>query len=144
VWKFGHAVREIERSNQCLVVEETATTGACILFGAFALVALIVFRSVTGVVFALFFASVGLYAVVRSSFVADRTRQALVIKRRIGPWNFESVYEAKTIDRIYVRSTIKGSGLAVRFKSGRSKYLTMSLGSATGLEGIAYALNHFL
>ena len=144
MWKLGHAVREIERSHQRLVVEETATTGAAVLFGALALVTLIAFRHTIGVVFTLFFAAVGLYAVVRSSFVADRTRRVLVIKRRIALWNFERVYEAKTIDRVYVRSTIKGSGLAVRFKSGRSKYLTMSLGSATGLEGIAGALNQFL
>jgi len=144
VWKPGHVVREIERSHQSVVVEETATTGAAVLFGALALVTLIAFRNAAGVALTVYFAAFGLCAGIRSSFVADRTRRVLVIKRRIALWNFERVYEAKTIDRIYVRSTIKGSGLAVRFKSGRSKDLTISLGSANRLEAIAGTLNHFL
>ena len=111
---------------------------------AFALLTLIVFRTAIGAGLALFFASIGLYSAVRSSFIADRTRGILVIKRQIVLWTFERVYEANTIDRIFVRVTIRGSGLAVRFKSGRSKDLTMSLGSANTLDGAAAALNHFL
>lgn len=97
-----------------------------------------------GIVLALWLASFGLYAAISSSFIADRNRRVLVVRRRVGRWTFERIYEATTIDRVYVRSTIKGSGLAVRFKSGRSKGLTMSLGFATNLEGMAAALNHFL
>jgi hypothetical protein len=144
MWTFGHGVREIERSNQWVVVEETATTGAVLLFTAFACLGLIVFRDVVGTVIALFLFSIGLYAAVGSTFTADRDRRVLVIKRRIMLWTFEKVYEAKAIDRIYVRFTIKGSGLAVRFRSGRSKDLTMSLGSARTLDAAAAALNHFL
>jgi hypothetical protein len=85
-----------------------------------------------------------LHAAVRSSFIADRSHQIFLIKRRIDRWTIERSYEAKSIERIYVRNTIKGSGLAVRFKSGRTKDLTMSLSFETGLEDIAAALNHFL
>jgi hypothetical protein len=144
VWELGHSVKEIQRSHQKLVVEETATQGSAIIFGALALGTLIAFRNATGAIVGLFFASAALYSGVRSLFIADRTRSELAIKRRIAFWDFERVYEAKTIDRVNVRSMIKGSGLEVRFKSGKRKYLTMSLGSPTGLEGIASALNHFL
>lgn len=144
MWTFGHGVREIERSHEQVVVEETATTGAAAVFGALAYFTVIVFRSVTGTILGLFFALFGLYAAVRSCFIADRNRRVLVIKRRIGRWTSERTYKAETIDRIYVRFTIKGSGLAVRFKSGRNKSLTMSLGSATNLEDLAVALYQFL
>ncbi len=97
-----------------------------------------------GVVLAFFMASLALYAAVSSSFVADRTRRALIIKRRIGVLTWEKVYEASTIDRIFVRVTSKGNGLAVRFKSGRSKSLTMLLGSGDSVEDAAAALNQFL
>jgi hypothetical protein len=131
-------------------VEETATKGAVIVFGAFALLDLVSFRRAVGNVFALgmvlalFMAGLALYAAISSSFVADRTRRALIIKRRIGILTRERVYDASTIDRIFVRATLKGNGLAVRFKSRRSKSLTMSLGSGDRLEDAAAALNQFL
>jgi hypothetical protein len=85
------------------------------------------------------------YAATNSLFVGNRSRGVLIVKRRLGPWTFEKVYDAKLIDRMWVRFTIKGSGLAVRFRSGRSKGLTMSLGSEPNhLEQAAAALNHFL
>jgi predicted GNAT superfamily acetyltransferase len=105
---------------------------------------LITFRDAVSVAPALFFASLGVYASVRSSFIADRNRRVLVVKRRIMLWTFERVYEAMAIDRVYVRFTIRGSGLALGFKSGRSKDLTMSLSSASTLDEAAAALNHFL
>jgi hypothetical protein len=82
VWTFGHAVREIERSHQQVVVEETATAGAALLFAAFAVFGLLTFRNAVGAVLASFFASIALYASVRSSFIADRNRRVLVIRRR--------------------------------------------------------------
>ena len=96
-----------------------------------------------GVVLGFFMAGLAVYAAISSSFVADRSRRVLIIKRRIGVLAFEKVYDASTIDRVFVRVTIKGNGLAVRFKSGRSKGLTMSLGSED-LEDAAAALNQFL
>jgi hypothetical protein len=150
VWTFGHAVREIERSHDYVVVEESATKGAVILFGPFAVLDPFIFRNAVGgafavgVVLSIFFAMLTFYAAIASSFVADRSRQVLIIKRRIGALAFEKVYGASTIDRIFVRVTIKGNGLAVRFKSGRSKGLTMSLGSGDNLENAAAALNQFL
>jgi hypothetical protein len=150
VWTFGHLIREIERSHQQVVVEETATKGAVIGFGAFALLDLVSFRKAhgqafaVGVVLAFFMSGLVLYAAISSSFVADRSRRVLIIKRRIGVLTLEKVYEAKEIDRIYVRSTSKGSGLYARFKSGRSKGLTMSLGCGDSLEEVAAALNQFL
>ena|ERR1700733_6262151 len=106
LWTFGHAVREIERSRHYVVIEETATKGAVIGFGAFALLDLLSFRNAVGntfavgVVLAFFSAGVALYASIRSSFVADRNRRVLVIKRGIGVFTFEKVYEASAIDRI--------------------------------------------
>ena len=150
MWTFGHAVREIERSHDYVVVEESATKGAVILFGPFAVLDPFIFRNAVGgafavgVVLSIFFAMLTFYAAIASSFVADRSRQVLIIKRRIGALAFEKVYGASTIDRIFVRVTIKGNGLAVRFKSGRSKGLTMSLGSGDNLENAAAALNQFL
>jgi hypothetical protein len=150
VWTFGHAVREIERTHHQVVIEETATKGAVWEFGAFALLALVVFRSaignvrIIGLVLTLFFTSIALYAAVRSSFVADKDRRVLVVKQRIGVLSYEKVYEAKDIDRVFVHSTIDGSGLSLRFKSGRTKGLTMSLGVGDGLEDAAAALNQFL
>jgi hypothetical protein len=144
MWTLGHAVREVERSDHYVVVEETATTGAVMLFGAFACLTLAIFRNVLGLVLAFFFASLAVYAAVRSSFVADKGRGVLVIKRQIGPWNRERHYDARAIDRVFVPITIKGNGLAVRFKSGRRMSLTMSLGFDSDLEGAAAALNEFL
>ena len=97
-----------------------------------------------GLVLGFFFAGIALYAATRSSFAASRSRGVLIVKRRIGALAFEKVYDASTIDRIFVRVTMKGKGLAVRFKSGRSKGLTMSLSSEDGLEDAAAALNQFL
>lgn len=132
------------------MVEETTTKGAVIGFGAVALLDLVSFRKARGQGFAIglalafFKPGLALYAAISSSFVADRGRRVLIIKRRIGVLTFEKVYEASTIDRIFVRVTIKGNGPAVRFKSGRSKSLTMSLGSGDSLEDAAAALNQFL
>ena len=150
MWTFGHAVREVERTHHRVVIEETATKGAVWEFGAFALFALIAFRNAMGnvrtigLVLTVFLASIALYAAVRSLFVADKDRRVLVVKRRIGILTYEKVYEAKDIDRIFVRVTIKGNGLAIRFKSGRCKSLTMSLGSGDSLEDAAATLNQFL
>jgi hypothetical protein len=145
MWTLGHSVREIERSHHQVIVEETATTVAAVVFGAFALLTAVVFRSIPGGAVALTFGSLGLYASVRSSFTADRDRRVLVIRRRVGWWALEKTYEAKAIDRIYVVSTRKGDGLAVRFKSGRHKNLTLSLGSSpTSLGSIAASLTEFL
>jgi hypothetical protein len=144
VWTLGHAVREIERSHQRVVVEETPTIGVAIAFTVLTAFILVVFRSAIGAFLALWPVSLGLYSSVRSSFTADRNRRILLIERRVFVWTFERVYEAEAIDRVYVRDTIKGSGLALRFKSGRSKDLTMSLGAGGSLNSAAAALNHFL
>ena len=150
MWTFGHSVREIERSHHEVVVEEAATKGALIEFGAFALLDLVSFRKArgqalaVGVALGFLLAGLALYAAISSSFVADRSRRVLIIRRRLGVLTLKKAYEAKEIDRVYVRSTSKGSGLYVRFKSGRSKGLTTSLGSGDGLEDAAAALNQFL
>jgi hypothetical protein len=90
------------------------------------------------------FAIGALCAAVRSSFIGDRSRRLLIIRRRIGVFAFEKVYDSKDIDLVCVRSTLNGSGLYVRFKSGRSKTLTMSLGFGDALDDAAAALNEFL
>jgi hypothetical protein len=145
MWTLGHSVREVERSSNQVVVTESATVGAAGIFGAFAVLSFIVYRSRAGAVLTLFFASVATYAAVNSDFVADRNCGELVVRRRVGPWAIRRAYQARTIDQIYVRRSFhKGSGLAVRFKSGRSKNLTMSLGWTPDLDRIAATLNHFL
>ena len=143
-------MREIDRTHHEVVVEETATKAAVWVFGAFALFGLIAFRGASGSVRALgitltvFLASLALCGSVRSLFVADRGRRILVVRRRIGKLSYEKVYPAGDIDRVFVHSTINGSGLSLRFKSGRRKGLTMSLGFGDNLEDTAAALNEFL
>ncbi len=70
-----------------------------------------------GMAFTVFLAFLALYAAVRSSFVADRSRRVLVIKRCIGVFAFEKAYDANEVDRVCVRSTLNGSGLYVRFQN---------------------------
>jgi hypothetical protein len=76
MWTLGHSVREVERSSNQVVVAESATVGAAAIFGAFAVLSLIVFRSRAGAVLTIFFASVATCAAVNSVFVADRKRRA--------------------------------------------------------------------
>ena len=81
-----------------------------------------------------------LYASVQSTYPADRLSGQLIINRRILFSTLRTVYYAHTIDRVYVRHTQKGSGLYVRFKSGRNKRLSMSL-EFISLEAFTDALN---
>lgn len=57
----------------------------------------------------------------------DRRSGQLAIERRILFQTLRTAYDAFTIDRVYVRDTRRGSGLYVRFKSGRKKRLSVSL-----------------
>jgi hypothetical protein len=127
-----------------VVIEETATTGAALLFGVLAVFVLLAFRNLAGIVVAGCFASLSIYSAVRSSYIADRDQRVLIIERKLARWTVTKVYKSALIDGEYVRFTIRGSGLALKFKSGRSKDLTLSLGSTAGLERAAGALNHFL
>jgi hypothetical protein len=135
---------EIERSHRRVVIVETATPGSALIFGVGGLAILVASRNMVGVAPALGLGCMALYAAVGSTFIADRDRRALVVRRRIGLWTIEKVYAANTIDRVYERRMGRGSGLAVRFKSGRSKNLMMSFDATAGLDAIAGALNHFL
>jgi UDP-N-acetylmuramyl pentapeptide phosphotransferase/UDP-N-acetylglucosamine-1-phosphate transferase len=45
MWNFGHTVREIERSHNHVVIEETATIGGIWLFGGLALLTLVLWLS---------------------------------------------------------------------------------------------------
>jgi hypothetical protein len=127
-----------------VVVSESATTGAVLFFGGLAVLSLLLFSGIACALIAGYFAAWSLYAAVASDFIADRSRGELLVRRKIGPWSITRAYRAETIDRVYVRRTIKGSGLALRFKSGRTKGLTMSLGSEAQLERSSGALNYFL
>jgi hypothetical protein len=152
MWNFGHSVREIEHSHHRVVIEETATTVAVWAFGGMALLVLFLwvtrprsFRSTPaeeaiGSFAVLYFASLALYASVRSTYTADRPSGQLIIERRILFSNVRTAYDAHTIDRVYVRHTQKGSGLYVLFKSGRKKRLSMSL-EFLSLEAFTVALN---
>jgi hypothetical protein len=155
MWNFGHSVREIERSHDRVVIEETATMGAVWFFGGLAMGTLLLLvtrprasRSTfadeaVGACAVLFFALLALYASVRSTYTADRPSGQLIIERTILFWTVRTVYDAHTIDRVYVRHTQKGSGLYVRFKSSRNKRLSMSL-EFSSLEAFTVALNSTL
>jgi multisubunit Na+/H+ antiporter MnhF subunit len=152
MWNFGHSVREIERSHDRVVIEETATIGAVWFFGGSALGTLLllvtrprssrstVAEEAVGAFAVLFFALLALYASVRSTYTADRPSGQLIIERKILFSTVRTVYDAHTIDRVYVRQTQKGSGLYVRFKSSRNKRLSMSL-EFISLEAFTVALN---
>jgi hypothetical protein len=152
MWNFGHSVREIERSHGRVVIEETATIGAVWLFGGSALGTLLLWvtrprssratvaEEAVGALAVLFFALLALYASVRSTYTADRPSGQLIIERKILFSTVRTVYDAHTIDRVYVRHTQKGSGLYVRFKSSRNKRLSMSL-EFISLEAFTVALN---
>jgi UDP-N-acetylmuramyl pentapeptide phosphotransferase/UDP-N-acetylglucosamine-1-phosphate transferase len=152
MWSFGHSICEIERSHHRVVIEETPTTGGIWLFGGFALLTLSLWvtklslsrstlaREAVGAFSGLFFALLALYASVRSTYTADRSSGQLIIERRILCWTVRTVYDAHTIDRVYVRDTNKGTGLYVRLKSQRNKRLSWSL-DFIPLEAFAESLN---
>lgn len=155
MWNFGHAVREIERSHNRVVIEETATTGAVWLFSGMASLTLVLWLSrprssplkfseeaVDAFAF-MYFALFALWASVRSTYTADRSNGQLLIERNILFRTLRTTYDAHAIDRVYVRDTQKGSGLYVRFKSGHKKRLSTSL-EFVSLEGFAIALNSAL
>lgn len=155
MWNLGHSVREVERSHNRVVIEETATTGAVWLFAGLASLTLALWLSrpgssplkpseeAAGAFVVGFFAFFALWASVRSTYTADRSSGQLVIERRILFRTLLTAYDAHAIDRVYVRDTQKGSGLYVRFKSGRRKRLSISL-DFVSLEGFAIALNSAL
>jgi hypothetical protein len=118
---FGHSVAEVERSHQHVVIRETATWGAALGFGTAAVLTAVAWRQLLGFVIALFLAAVALYASVTSDFIADRDRRCLIVRRRIGgAWSKQKAYDSAGIDRVYVRYTGKGCGLAVRLKVGQA------------------------
>jgi hypothetical protein len=149
---FGHSVREIERSHEHVVIEETATTGAVWLFGGIALLVLVFWLTspraselslsgeAAGVCALMFFAFLALWASVRSTYSADRRSGQLVIERTILFQTFRTAYDAHTIDRVYVRHTTKGSGLYLQLKSGRKKRLSVSFAFGS-IDPFAMALN---
>ena len=145
MWSLGHTLREVERSHSRVVFEETATTGAVWISAVPSLPLVLVFRNTASVIVSLGFASFALYASVSSKFIADRSRREFTIERRIAFWTMRRVYQTAMIDRMYVISTQKGDGLGMRFKSGKKKMLTMSLGADyQALDSASIALNAFV
>ena len=141
---LGHSLKETERSASHVIVSETATSGAVAIFGVLAILSTFLYMGIAGLAATAFFAAWALYAAVASEFTADRGHGQLVVRRRLGPWSVSKTYCADSIVRVYVRRTIKGNGLALRLKSGRSKGLTMSLDSQGRFDHLAGVLNHFL
>jgi hypothetical protein len=146
MWSFGHKITEIERSHQRVAFTETLPVINVWGFGVFSLGALaMTIWSFAGVIASLWFGGLALYSSIRSTFTADRNRGELTVQRRIAFWQIEKVYSSESIDRIFVITTRKGSGLQMRLKSGRKKTLTASLGSDfTNLDAAAMALNVFV
>jgi hypothetical protein len=152
MWSLGHSVREIERSHNHVVIEETATTGGVWFFGGMTLLALVLWLTrprsseliladeAVGAFAVMFFGFFALWASVQATYTADRLSGQLVIERRILFRILRTAYDANTIDRVYVRDTPKGSGLYVRFRSGRKKRLSVTL-EFISLEAFAIALN---
>lgn len=152
MWSLGHSVREIERSHYRVVIEETATTGAVWLFAGIAVVVLALWltrprssestllEEAVGAFPVILFAMFALWASVRATYTADRQSGQLIIERRVLFWTLRTAFDAHTIDRVYVRDTRKGSGLYIRFKSGRKKRLSVSL-ECISLEAFATSLN---
>src|ERR1700760_41025 len=132
MWNFGHEVREIEHSHHRVVIEETATSVAVWLFGGLALGTLLLCvtrprpsrstlaEEAVGAFAVFFFSLLALYASVRSTYTADRPSSQLIIERRILFSTLRTVYDAHTIDRVYLRHRQRGTGLYVLFKSGRN------------------------
>ena len=155
MWSFGHSVREIERSHQRVLIEETSANGCVRLFGTFALLTFFLWvmksrsthstpaQEVALAITFLFFAAVALYASVRSTFKVDRASHQLTINRVIVGFTLASSYDAHAVERLYVRQTRKGSGLYLRLKSGQDKKLSWSL-DFFPLEAVAGTLNQAL
>jgi hypothetical protein len=83
---------------------------------------------------------------VRSNFIADKILRRLVIERRLFFLKWDRSYDSLNIDHAYVIASPKGgSGIGVRFRSGRKKSLTMTLGyQYLACESAVVALNSFL
>jgi hypothetical protein len=151
---LGHDVRKVEHSRHRVVIEATPSIPIIALFGAMAV--LVVALTATApkkpaidycipVVAMVFFASFALNGSVRSTLTADRTAGQLIIARTLLFWTFTQTYESYLIDRVYVRDTQKGSALRVRFKSGRTRRLTLWYDFRTEpLQQAALALNEGL
>ena len=119
MWSFGHSVREIERSHNRVVIEETATTGTVWLFGGMALLVLVLWltrprsskstlaEEAVGAFAVIFFAMFALWGSVRATYTADRRSGQLIIERRILFRTLRTAYYAHTIERVYVRDTQK-------------------------------------
>jgi hypothetical protein len=75
---LGHSVKETDRSSTHVVVSETATTGAALVFGAFAVLSLFLYSGVEGLLITGVFAVWSLYPAVASDFVADRTKHSVI------------------------------------------------------------------
>jgi hypothetical protein len=98
MWTLGHSVREVGRTRDSITIEETATKEAVLIFGAIALAPLIATygtpRFAVGGVITLLFVSAALYASVRSTFTADRSKGHLVVDRHIAIWTKRRVYQS--------------------------------------------------
>lgn len=114
-------VKEIQRAHDHVVLEERPITAVAWFFAGLAVVALIWLWNTAAVALSLVPALFGLHASVESLFIANRLERLLIVRRRLALWTFEKRYATQTIHRIYVRDTLKGSALALRFKSGGSK-----------------------
>lgn len=146
MFAIGHFIREFERSHSRVAFEEIPSLLTICVFGCLTLLALALCLQHPASLWCIIpFASLTLYASVRSEFVADQTFGTLTVRRRILFWSIERAYDSSSIDRITVRHTQKGNGLLLTFKSGRKKMLTMSIGdNILVLESVAVALNSIL
>jgi hypothetical protein len=141
---FGHSVKEIDRTNQRIVVVETAMSGAVMMFAVFTLMGAF-FQDLIGAALAVIFGAMAVYSGISSTFIADRNLGTLVVKRRIVLWTVERLYSTDSIDRVYARDYGRnGRGLCLRFRSGKKKRLTTCSDWLCDLESVAGALNHYL
>lgn len=152
MWSFGHRVRIVERSHHRVVMEEVPTMTAAWFFGGFALLTISLTLTsprvpnsgpggcLVGIAAFFYFASLAVYSTVRSTCIADRESDHVILERRILFWTVRTAFDAAEIEKIAIQNTRKGDGLYIRFRSGRKKSISLFAGYMP-LVGVCAELN---
>jgi hypothetical protein len=146
---MGYRFREVGRTPNVVVFEKRAHRTTPVFFGAVAIIpAAVTFqtdRFLGNIVGLLLFGAFAAYSAIHSTYTADRQSGQLLVERKILFWKLYQVYPSHVIERIERIDTAKGTGLRIRFRSGRKKTLTNSI--SFNFEAHTYAasiMNEFL
>jgi hypothetical protein len=93
--------------------------------------------------FALGFVSFGFFCLIESTIRVSVESGELSVRRRIGFLGSNKKYSAQSVNRVFTRSSGKGSGLSMELSSGRKRNLTLFTEYADPAEQ-AGRLNHFI